>query len=81
MCAVLQRDHLSFSNTVDSDKSRAFGGSIDRTRVSHERHAVLIHTPDFYVEADLHTRLGWLPDHKNAGEIDLMVLSKGLKIQ
>ena len=75
---MLQRDDFAFADAVNPDEARTYGAGIHCARMLHERFAIDIHAPYFYVEADINAWLMILR-HNNTGENGLMVLSKGDK--
>jgi len=60
---VLERNYFAFTNAIDPDEASPHRRGIDSPRMLHERFAVEIHAPYFYVEADINARLK-IPRHK-----------------
>src|SRR5689334_3869275 len=80
LVAMLQRDYLAFPDTVDTDQPRPDRCGVDGMRMLYKRLSIHVQTPNLNAEADGNTWFDVL-DHKNPGEIRLMVLSNGCRIQ
>src|SRR5262249_39943311 len=63
--AMLHRDDLAFADAVNPDEARAYGGGVDGARMLHERLAVKVQSPHFYVQTDGYPRFDVL-DHKKS---------------